>query len=133
MILGIGTDVVDISRIEQKILTREGFRQMVFSENEVAHCDKMKFRFENYAARFAGKEAFLKAIGTGLFINNDLKEIEILNEESGRPYLKLSGELQEKVKEIFKIRDFKIHVSLSHTSAVATAFIIIESYNNELA
>lgn len=133
MILGIGTDVVDIARIEQKVQTRKGFCQMVFSENEIHYCDKMKNSFESYAARFAAKESFLKALGTGLSVNHELKEIEILNEESGKPFVKLSTALRERVKEIFRIKDFQIHVSLSHTSTIATAFLIIESDTHELA
>jgi holo-[acyl-carrier protein] synthase len=127
MILGIGTDVVDISRIEQKVLEREGFCQKVFSKNEIAYCDKIKNRFESYAARFAAKEAFLKALGTGLQINNELNEIEVENAASGKPDIKISSLLNKKIKEIFMTENFKIHLSLSHTSHVATAFVIIES------
>jgi holo-[acyl-carrier protein] synthase len=127
MILGIGTDVVDIARIEQKVLQREAFCQAVFSKNEIAYCDKIKNRFESYAARFAAKEAFLKALGTGLQINNELNEIEVENAASGKPQMKVSPMLHTKIKEIFMIEDFQIHLSLSHTSLVALAFVIIES------
>jgi holo-[acyl-carrier protein] synthase len=129
MILGIGTDAVDIARIEEKILTREGFCRFVFSENEIKYCDKIRNRFESYAARFAAKEALLKALGTGLSINAELNEIEIENETSGKPFIKLSHTLNNKIKEVFMIENFKIHLSLSHTSQVAIAFIIIESHN----
>jgi holo-[acyl-carrier protein] synthase len=112
MILGIGTDVVDISRIEQKVLEREGFCQKVFSKNEIAYCDKIKNRFESYAARFAAKEAFLKALGTGLQINNELNEIEVENAASGKPDIKISSLLNKKIKEIFMTENFKIHLSL---------------------
>ncbi len=127
MILGIGTDVVDVARIEQKVLQREGFCQLVFSKHEIIYCEKIKNKFESYAARFAAKEAFLKALGTGLFIKGELNEIEIENTASGKPIIKLSELLINNVKEIFMIQDFKIHVSLSHTSTMATAFVIIES------
>jgi holo-[acyl-carrier protein] synthase len=127
MILGIGTDVVEISRIEQKVLQREGFCQLVFSRNEIIYCDKVKNRFESYAARFAAKEALLKALGTGLYISNELNEIEIENTASGKPIIKISDELNKNIKKIFMIQDFQIHVSLSHTSTIAMAFVIIES------
>jgi holo-[acyl-carrier protein] synthase len=133
MILGIGTDVVEVARIEQKVLNREGFRKLVFSENEVAYCEKRKNRFESYAARFAAKEAFLKALGTGLLINHELNEIEVENEASGKPHIKLSPLLHEKVSEVLVSQHFRIHLSLSHTSQLATAFLIIESDGNELA
>jgi holo-[acyl-carrier protein] synthase len=127
MILGIGTDIVDISRIEQKVLTREGFCQLVFSKNEMIYCDKIKNRFESYAARFAAKEAFLKALGTGLTINIELNEIEIENGSTGKPDFKLSDVLNNTIKKIFMIEKFQIHVSLSHTATTAAAFVIIES------
>jgi holo-[acyl-carrier protein] synthase len=127
MILGIGTDVVDIWRIEQKVLQREEFCQLVFSRNEIIYCDKVKNRFESYAARFAAKEALLKALGTGLYISSELNEIEIENTGSGKPIIKISDELNKNIKKIFMIQDFQIHVSLSHTSTIATAFVIIES------
>jgi holo-[acyl-carrier protein] synthase len=127
MILGIGTDVVDIWRIEQKVLQREEFCQLVFSRNEIIYCDKVKNRFESYAARFAAKEALLKALGTGLYISSELNEIEIENTASGKPIIKISDELNKNIKKIFMIQDFQIHVSLSHTSTIATAFVIIES------
>jgi holo-[acyl-carrier protein] synthase len=127
MILGIGTDVVDIWRIEQKVLQREKFCQLVFSRNEIIYCDKVKNRFESYAARFAAKEALLKALGTGLYISSELNEIEIENTASGKPIIKISDELNKNIKKIFMIQDFQIHVSLSHTSTIATAFVIIES------
>ncbi|MES2732325.1 MAG: holo-ACP synthase [Bacteroidota bacterium] len=127
MILGIGTDVVEIARIEQKVLHRAAFCQAVFSANETAYCEKIKNRFESYAARFAAKEAFLKALGTGLLIACELNEIEVENNPSGKPDIHLSPLLHEKVKEIFAVPNFKIHLSLSHTSQVAIAFVIIEA------
>ncbi len=133
MIVGIGTDVVEVARIEQKVLKREGFSRMVFSDNERAYCEERKNRFESYAARFAAKEAFLKALGTGLFINHELNEIEVENEASGKPRIKLSPLLHEKVREVLLLQNFNIHLSLSHTSQIATAFVIIESDGNELA
>jgi holo-[acyl-carrier protein] synthase len=127
MILGIGSDVVDIARIEQKVLQREGFCQLVFSKTETEYCEKIKNKFESYAARFAAKEAFLKSLGTGLYIKSELNEIEIENNSLGKPTIKLSKVLYNNVKELFMKQDFQIHVSLSHTSTVAIAFVIIES------
>ena len=133
MILGIGTDVVEVARIEQKVRTRQGFSQLVFSAHEMAYCQMLTHPFESYAARFAAKEAFLKAMGTGLQGTHSLNEIEVKNEISGKPCLMLSPLLQEKVKAIFGVPHFRLHVSLSHTSQMATAFVIIESDSNELA
>lgn len=76
----IGTDIVQISRIEKSLQT-ERFKTRVFTENEIAHCKKA----ESFAGLFAGKEAYLKALGTG--INCRLNSIEILHNEKGKPYL----------------------------------------------
>jgi holo-[acyl-carrier protein] synthase len=127
MILGIGTDVVDVARIEQKVREREAFCRAVFSEDEQAYCDRTRNRFESYSARFAAKEAFLKALGTGLLINHDLHEVEVRNEPSGRPVLCLSPLLRERVQAVFGVLDFRLHVSLSHTAQVAVAYVMIES------
>jgi len=127
MILGIGTDIVDISRIKEKITNREGFRQLVFSEGEIAYCERNKDPYQSYAARFAAKEAFLKALGTGLLITIDLHEIEVKNEDSGKPAIECSLSLSEKIKQAIGTADFNIHLSLSHTTETAVAFVIIES------
>ena len=101
MILGIGTDIVDVERIKKKISKGEDFKRMVFSEGEIKYCENLKNKFESYAARFAAKEAFLKAIGTGLLIDFDLKEIEVTNLSSGMPILKISENVFQKVIDIF--------------------------------
>lgn len=127
MIIGIGTDIVDISRIAKKITDRKDFLEHVFSSFEIQYCEKIKNKFESYAARFAAKEAFLKAIGTGLLIDCAPKEIEVRNDTSGKPELIISPNVKNKLEEIFKVSNHKIHISLSHTSQTAIAFIIIES------
>lgn len=76
----IGTDIVEISRME-KSLESEHFKTKVFTQNEIAHCK----RAESFAGLFAGKEAYLKALGIG--IDRTLNEIEILHDEKGKPYL----------------------------------------------
>jgi len=127
MILGIGTDIVEVDRIKQKVEKGNEFKNLVFSEREITYCESIKNSFESYAARFAAKEAFLKAIGLGLLIDFDLKEIETINLLSGQPELQLTENVKNKIKVIFKIDSFKIHLSLSHTTHSAIAFLIIES------
>ena len=80
MILGIGTDIIEVSRIEKEISKeRQGFQKKVFTANEIQYCETKRFKAQNYAARFAAKEACLKAIGTGLRDGLSWKDIEILN------------------------------------------------------
>lgn len=123
MIAGNGIDVVDVSRIADKLAKGSTFRDKVFSKHEIEYCEKCALPAESYAARFAAKEAFLKATGKGLLLGYELSEIEIRNDEDGKPFIRLSGNFLA----FFSENGWKsIHVSLSHTSTTACAFVIIE-------
>ena len=89
MIFGIGTDLVDVERVAEKMEKKEGFRELVFSAHEIAHCETMGHKYEHYAARFAAKEAFLKALGTGWRNGTTFNEIVIYNVREGNPELRL--------------------------------------------
>jgi holo-[acyl-carrier protein] synthase len=96
----------------------------VFSPSEIAYCEKQKNPFISYAARWAVKEAYLKAFGLKFIGNHKLPEIETLNDEDGKPSIHLLG----KALLDFEAKQFgNIHVSISHTPAYATAYVIIES------
>ncbi len=119
----IGNDLVNIPRFE-KSLKIGNFIQKVFHPNEIAYCEsKVKNRSSSYAARFAAKEAFSKALGTGLYAQGvSPKDIWIENEVSGRPFLNVS----ENVKQILnenEIHDFD--VSLSHHVDYAIACVVL--------
>ena len=124
VIYGIGIDIIEVSRIEKQISSeRKRFREILFSENEIKYCDDKKSKAQNYAARFAAKEAFLKAIGTGLRDGLNWKNIEILNDELGKPEIVLHG----KAKKIIKENGISnINVSLSHLKETAVAVVILE-------
>jgi len=124
MILGTGIDIIEVERIATRVGRDSGFREFVFSGNEIKYCDSKASPFEHYAARFAAKEAFLKAIGSGWENGLILREIETINEPTGRPVLRISGET-EKILLPLGIR--LIHVSLSHLKSMATAIVILES------
>jgi holo-[acyl-carrier protein] synthase len=124
MIIGTGIDIIEVERISVRVTGESGFRDLVFSQNEMRYCDAKAFPAEHYAARFAAKEAFLKAIGRGWDSGLYLHEIEVLNEQNGKPSIRLSGKTE---KELFKMGIKKIHVSLSHLKSMATAVIILES------
>jgi len=85
MILGIGIDMIEVERMSEKMGRAEGFAELVFSKNEIDYCEKKKNKFEHYAARFAAKEAFYKAIGSGWKNGTSFNEIEISNDEKGKP------------------------------------------------
>jgi holo-[acyl-carrier protein] synthase len=124
MILGTGIDIIEVDRIAERVGRDTGFREMVFSTGEIEYCETKASRFEHYAARFAAKEAFLKAVGRGWDRGLLLHEIEVVNEANGNPQLHLSGLTLQTLAPL-GIR--LIHVSLSHLKSIATAVVILES------
>lgn len=124
MIIGIGTDIVEVPRIAAKLAKGEGFRNLVFTPFEISYCENQAMPAESYAARFAAKEALLKALGTGWGnggINFD--EIEIRNDAAGKPELFLIGNGADRYEQA-GIK--KIWVSLSHEKSAAVATVILE-------
>ncbi|MES2774222.1 MAG: holo-ACP synthase [Bacteroidota bacterium] len=124
MIFGIGTDLIEVERVAEKISKKSGFRELVFSPNEIAYCEAMANKYEHYAARFAAKEAFFKALGTGWKTGTAFNEIEIVHDENKKPGICFLGETAVTIMEM---KLGKISVSLSHLKTMATAIVIIES------
>ena len=125
LILGLGTDIIEISRMKKAIEKRQ-FVQRVFTQNEIAYCDSRGAqRAASYAARFAGKEAVLKAFGTGLR-GGSLLEIEILPDTLGCPQVALHGYHAQLAKDHGVGR---ICISLSHAREYAVAQCIFEGEN----
>ncbi len=123
MIYGIGTDIIEVSRIKSVMDRDIGFREKIFTPGEIAYCETKKHKYENYAARFSAKEAFLKAIGTGWRFGIRFADIEIYHDEYGKPLIRLSG----KAEQLSKDEGIsKIHVSLSHLKEMATAIVVVE-------
>lgn len=123
MIIGIGIDIIEAKRIKGAIDKNNRFLSRVYTENEIDYCSEMKLSELHYAARFSAKEAFIKAIGTGFRNGIKWTDIEIINDELGKPIIKLYG----KAKEIFHNKGGKrIHVSLSHSKEYGSAIVIIE-------
>lgn len=124
MIYGIGTDIVEIDRIAAKMERGTGLRDLVFTPHEKNYCEAQVNPFESYAARFAAKEAFLKAMGTGWGHGKiNFNEIEVRNEETGKPVLQLIGNATSCYSEL-QIK--QILVSLSHVKTMAIAMVVIE-------
>lgn len=123
MIRGIGVDMVDIRRMERVIGTNSRFVEKVFAGSEIQYCEGRAKRAQHYAARFAAKEAFFKALGTGWREGMGWQEIVVENDGLGKPSIRLTG----KTLEIFKRRGgTAIHLSLAHEKSYALAFVLIE-------
>ena len=128
-IFGIGTDIVNIKRMDQSLKKHGfGFKKRIFSKKEISYCEKKKDSSAFYAKRFAAKEAFSKALGTGIRKGIDLKNIEIFNNAYGKPFILLKGNLSNYLKKKIKSKKYDIHLSLSDDKPWAQATVII-SYN----
>ncbi len=124
MILGTGVDLAEVDRIRESI-ERFGdrFVSRIYTEREIAYVEKKANRFERYAARFAAKEAGMKALGTGWRRGVRWQDIEVTNLPSGRPTLSLHGEVGMIARELGVNR---ISLSITHTSRDALAYVIFE-------
>jgi holo-[acyl-carrier protein] synthase len=123
MIAGLGIDLIEVERVAANVSKDAGFRELVFSKNEIEYCEAKTNKFEHYAARFAAKEAFFKALGTGWAEGTAFNEVEITNDDKGKPVLTLLGATKNAVAVH---GDLKFSISLSHLSSVASAVVIIE-------
>ena len=122
MITGIGTDLIEIVRIQRAIEKNPHFMERVYTANEIAYCQRKKNVWQSFAARFAAKEAVSKALGTGIGPVG-LMEIEILNAENGQPKVVLHG----KALQLAADRNIqRMHISLSHSEAYAMATAVLE-------
>ena len=123
MIRGIGTDIIEIRSIQRAMEQSKRFAQRVFTENEIGYCENKPNKYQHYAARFAAKEAFFKAIGTGWCRGFAWTEVEVAKDEVGRPYIITHG----KVKDFLEQEQItNVQMSLSHVKETATAIVILE-------
>ena len=121
MIRAIGTDVVELDHFTEVIdRSRPGFLERLFTQREIEHCERFKDRMASYAAIFAAKEAFLKALRTGLAPGIRWTDVEVLHEESGAPSVVVHGVCVELLGE------GTAHVSLTHSRRSAAAVVVIE-------
>ena len=122
-IYGIGTDIVSVGRIK-KLLKNKNSTERLFSKEEVQKCDKLINIYNCYAKRFAAKEAFSKALGTGISNVINFNEIIVKNEKNGKPFIKLKGETMKIIKKKFK-KKIRIALSVSDEKKYAVAFVTI--------
>ena len=125
MIVGLGADIAEVDRIEAAI-ARHGraFIERVFTPQEIAYCERHRARGERYAARFAAKEATMKALGTGWRLGVRWVDIEVTRLASGRPTIELRGAARQHAERMGVSR---IHVSLTHSGNIAFAEVIFEN------
>ncbi|MBE6111989.1 MAG: holo-ACP synthase [Peptococcaceae bacterium] len=122
MIAGVGTDLVEIARIQNAIEKNPHFMERVYTKEEIAYCQRKKNPWQSFAARFAAKEAVSKAFGTGIGPVG-LTEIEIRNKSNGQPEVVLHGKAQA-MADSRNIQ--RVHVSLSHSETYAMATAVLE-------
>ena len=122
-IIGNGVDIIKNSRINNSLKIK-GFLNRIFTEKEIQQGKKLKNKINYFAKRFAAKEAFSKALGTGISRGLSFKDIEILNNKRGKPILNINGKSKKIVKKLIKKR-FKTFVSLSDEKSHAIASVII--------
>jgi holo-[acyl-carrier protein] synthase len=124
MIVSIGTDIIEVYRIRETLERTPRFTERVFTQKEREYCEaKGAASAQSYAARFAAKEAFLKALRTGWRGKITWQDIEIKNDEFGAPYLEISGEAKLILE---KLGANRVHLSMSHTTEHAIANVVLE-------
>lgn len=133
MILGIGIDLVSVSRIEDLMRKfGEKFAQKIFTASEIAKAEKIACddnlapRAIFYAKRFAAKEAFAKACGLGIGRGIDFHDIEISNDNLGKPIIKILNNKEKFLQELFAIKKLSIHLSLTDEQPLAQAMVLLE-------
>ena len=123
-IFGIGTDIVSVVRLKKSIKNKR-FVNRVYNIKEISKCKKLINSENCFAKRFAAKEAFSKALGTGISNGINLNEIIVKNNNSGKPYFNFEGNTKKFLKKKFKNKKFKTSLSLSDEKKYAVAFVTI--------
>ena len=124
-IFGIGVDLVKNQRIKQ-LIKKKGFIEKIFSKKEIFYSQKTSNKVNFFAKRFAAKEAFSKALGTGLRGGISFKNIEILNDKMGKPYYYNSNNIKRIIYNRFKIRSYDLFLSISDETDYSVAFTVIQ-------
>ena len=123
-IFGVGTDIVRVRRVKNS-LKNKLFLSRIFTKEEISKCKKNLNYSNCFAKRFAAKEAFSKALGTGISKGINFNEIVILNEKNGKPFIKLIGKTKKIVEKKIKKKKYKISLSIADEKKYAVAFVTI--------
>ena len=125
-ILGIGVDIINNKRIKNSIKNSK-FKKRVYSSNELKKSLFYQSDASYFSKRFAAKEAFAKALGTGFRNGLNFKDIEVFNDKMGKPYYVKSKKIKKIIKKKFNVRNFNCFLSISDEKDYSTAFTIIQS------
>ena len=125
-ILGIGVDIIQNKRIKASIKNHK-FKDRIFSSKELKLSNYSKNKIGFLSKRFAAKEAFAKALGTGFRNNLNFKDIEIMNDKLGKPYYAKTKKITKIIKKEFRVKNFNCFLSISDEKDYSTAFAIIET------
>ncbi len=123
MVFGVGIDIIEVGRVEEKVARTEGLKARIFTPREIAYCESKHRPALHYAARFAAKEAFLKAMGTGWTGGLSFADIEVVDNDLGRPEIFVHGGVAGFCAENSIVR---MAVSLTHIRDLAQAMVILE-------
>ena len=124
-IVGIGVDIVDNKRFKNLVKDKK-FINRTFSKNEISNSKKISNKINFYSKRFAAKESFAKALGTGFRNGLNFKDVEILNNNLGKPYYLKNIKIKQFIKKIKKIDNFELFLSISDEKDYSVAFTIIQ-------
>ena len=125
-IIGIGVDIVDNKRIRNSLKNAK-FKNRVYDIKELKQSILSKNKVNYFSKRFAAKEAFTKALGTGFRENLNFKDIVIMNDTMGKPYYLITNKITKIIQKRFKVRNFDCFLSISDEKDYSTAFTIIQS------
>jgi holo-[acyl-carrier protein] synthase len=125
-ILGIGVDIIQNKRIKASIRNHK-FKNRIFSSKELKLSSYSKNKIGFFSKRFAAKEAFAKALGTGFRNNLNFKDIEIMNDKLGKPYYAKTKKITNIIRKEFRVKNFNCFLSISDEKEYSTAFAIIET------
>ena len=125
-ILGIGVDIVENRRI-QKSIKNPLFKNRIYTSKELKQSNSVSNKIGYFSKRFAAKEAFSKALGTGFRMNLNFKDIEVVNNKMGKPYYVKNKKITKIIQKNFKIKNFKCFLSISDENDYSTAFAIIQT------
>ena len=125
-IIGIGIDIIKNGRIRSSLKNKK-FINRIFSKKEILIAKKFVNKTNYFSKRFAAKEAFVKALGTGFRDNFNFKDIQIINDKLGKPYYLINSKIKSYIKKKNKINNFKLFLSISDEKEYSIAFTIIQS------
>ena len=125
-ILGIGIDIVDNKRIKKSI-KNPFFQKRIYTSKEMEQSNRVNNKLSYFSKRFAAKEAFSKALGTGFRMNLNFKDIEVINDKMGKPHYVKNKKITKIVQMKFKTKNFKCFLSISDEKNYSTAFAIIQT------